>query len=82
MWAIELFSHEISADKIDLPRNDQLTSLYIPPTAIQCLGTVGRVGQGQCTHQKVLGSNPDRYTRILSKIFFFPLIHMVIWHFI
>ena len=52
-----MFSHEIAADNIDLPRNDQLASLCISPTDVGCPGTVSRVGRAQCTHRRVLGSN-------------------------
>ena len=36
-----MFSHEISADNIDSPRNDQLTSIHVPPKEIQCPCGIG-----------------------------------------
>ena len=80
LWNINLFSHEITADNIDLPRNDQLTSWYIPQTDMPCLGTIGQVCRAQCTlaQRQVLGSNPDKCKGILSGITLF-LFHSNIW---
>ena len=50
-------SHQIAADNrdtgIDLPRNDQLTSLNIPTTNMMCPGIVGQAGRVQCPQQMV-----------------------------